>query len=259
MVEEPERRAAGRRGRLAAARAEQAAEARALREDAGAAQPEIEPTPEVIHQPTVEYTPFQTDEHTVPLGEPRDDEPRLVAARGLPERARGRHPRVRRGAASGDQGEHDAVFETGEQLPPEEPPAGGAAAQGPGPPAGGRRGAAPSRAQSAPPAPAQDAKTPKGPRRGGGAHWGRRIFTLIVVLLVRGRPVRVQQDVPAVPRGRQRLGGRSRSPRTRTRATSRSCSPPRASSTPRASSSSTPRSAASAATSAPAATRSSRA
>ncbi|HEX6025291.1 MAG TPA: hypothetical protein VFZ00_25085, partial [Solirubrobacter sp.] len=53
-------------------------------------EPEPEPEPPVaeepprrepVHQPTVEYTPFQTEEHEAPLGEPRDDEPRLVAAR----------------------------------------------------------------------------------------------------------------------------------------------------------------------------------
>ena len=37
---------------------------------------------DLTHQPTVEYTPFQTDEHEVPeapLGSPRDDEPRTTS------------------------------------------------------------------------------------------------------------------------------------------------------------------------------------
>ena len=38
---------------------------------------------DVIHQPTVEYTPFQTEEHEVPLGE-RDVTP--PATRSIPSR-----------------------------------------------------------------------------------------------------------------------------------------------------------------------------
>jgi UPF0755 protein len=161
---------------LAAERAARAAEARALRENAGAAQPDLEPTPEVIHQPTVEYTPFQTDEHTVPLGEPRDDEPRLVAARGFP---REDEIHAYAGAPRPETKEHEAVFEEADEPParpavplrkaPDRPPEAAAA----------RRRPAPDQPRRRPPAP----KTPKGPRGSGGSHWGRRIFTLIVVLL----------------------------------------------------------------------------
>jgi len=170
---------------LAAARAEAAAQARRLRERAGAAQPEIEPTPDVIHQPTVEYTPFETEEHPVPeapLGEPRDDEPRLVAARGFPREQDEIHAFA--AAPRPETAEHDTFFETGEYGAPEEPeerppvplrkapdrPANGAAP---------RRRPAPAQPRRRPPTP----KTPKGPRTGGGAHWGRRIFTLIVILI----------------------------------------------------------------------------
>jgi len=166
---------------LAAARAEAAAEARALRENAGAAQPEIEPTPEVIHQPTVEYTPFQTEEHEVPLGEPRDDEPRLVASRALPRD----HDEIHAYAAAPrpETAEHETLFETGEHHAAEEPPPPVPLRKAPPRPpdaAAARRRPAPDQPRRRPP---KMPKTPKGPRTSGGSHWGRRIFTLIVVLL----------------------------------------------------------------------------
>ena len=163
-----------------AARAAAAAEARALRENAGSANPRDEaPREEIVHQPTVEYTPFQTEEHEVPLGEPRDDEPRLVAARGFP----GDRDEVHAFATSRpDTAEHDAAFETGEHHPPEEtevrPPVPLRKAP--------ERPAEPARRRAAPNAPkgrSRPPKTPKGPRPKGAAHWGRRIFTLVAVLV----------------------------------------------------------------------------
>ncbi|MDA0167151.1 endolytic transglycosylase MltG [Solirubrobacter ginsenosidimutans] len=165
-----------------AARAAAAAEARALRENAGSANPRDEaPRDEVVHQPTVEYTPFQTEEHAIPapLGEPSDDEPRLVAARGFP----GDHDEVHAFATSRPEtAEHDSAFETGEHHPPEEtevrPPVPLRKAP--------ERPAEPARRRAAPNAPkgrSRPPKAPKGPRPKGAAHWGRRIFTLVVVLV----------------------------------------------------------------------------
>ena len=127
-----------------------------------------------------------------PLGEPRDDEPRLVAARdiqrdarrrrrdprlrdqGLARRHRRARPRVRHRRAPRARGDRAA-------------PARSAAARA-RPPAGRARGPPAPRAERAPrPRPrARPPKTPKGPRPGGGAHWGRRIFALIALVVIVG-------------------------------------------------------------------------
>ena len=63
----------------------------------------------------MEYTPFETEEHAVPeapLGEPRDDEPRLVAARGFPREQDEIHAFA--AAPRPETAEHDTFFETGE-------------------------------------------------------------------------------------------------------------------------------------------------
>ena len=129
------------------------------------------PRDELLHQPTVEYTPFQTDEHTVPeapLGEPRDDEPQLIAARGVPVEQDHVHAYAR-----GDTAEQEA-----------EPPA-------PRPlrPAPARPANATPRRRPAPNAPRgrrRPPKTPKGPRTTGGGRWGRRIFAVIALLIIIG-------------------------------------------------------------------------
>ena len=150
---------------------------------------------DVIHQPTVEYTPFQTEEHACrgAARRPRDDEPRLVAARNIQREdhdADGEIHAYATKASHGDTAEHDLEFDTGEHHAPEEterrapaplrsapnrPPDAPAARRRPAPNAPRGRGR-----RSRPP------KTPKGPRPGGGAHWGRRIFALLAMVVIVG-------------------------------------------------------------------------
>ena len=142
-------------------------------------------TDEPIHQPTVEYSPFGTDEidrvePEAPLGSPRDDEPRLVAARGSPRdedeihafaaarTARPPSTRLppRRGSIATDE--------------TRSPARAAAHARPTGPPT-------PRRAGAPHPTPASPADgRPKGPRTGGGAHWGRRIFAVIALVVFLG-------------------------------------------------------------------------
>jgi UPF0755 protein len=146
--------------------------------------PAPEPHEDPIHQPTVEYSPFQTDEHAAvepeaPLGSPRDDEPRLVAARGIPHDHDEVHAFAR--APRGETAEHELDLDTGEHHVPEEiearPPV--PLRKAPDRPANAepRRRAAPKNPRRAP-------STPKGPRPGGGAHWGRRIFAVIALVVI---------------------------------------------------------------------------
>lgn len=137
-------------------------------------EPEPEPEPPVaeepprrepVHQPTVEYTPFQTEEHEAPLGEPRDDEPRLVAARA-------RRDEVHAYAVSReDAAEHEDDGDTEERpvVPLRRAPA---------------RAAATPRKRPAPAVPRR--RPPSTPRTGGGAHWGRRILMLVVLVALAG-------------------------------------------------------------------------
>ena len=138
-----------------------------------------------MHQPTVEYTPFQTDEHEAPLGEPREGEPELWPRGGPasrwrpPSTSRRREPsRVAAGA------------------PPK--PAGEAPRK--------RAGAERSTGR------------PRGPRAreaaagtSNGTHWGRRFFVLIM-LIVSSACSTSPTHLPVVPRRRrgQRRGRRSR-------------------------------------------------
>jgi uncharacterized YceG family protein len=108
-----------------------------------------------VHQPTVEYTPFQTDEHV--LGDPRDDEPEFVAARGR----------------SVETAEHEPVFEPRPLRPAPAKPAAATPRKRPAPnaPRGRRR---------RPP-------TNKPPRVSStSTHWGRRFLLLIVLIVVVG-------------------------------------------------------------------------
>ncbi len=126
-----------------------------------------EPPPEPVHQPTVEYTPFETDEHEAPLGDPRDDEPRLIAARSRPPEA---DDEVHAYAVTrGDTAEQDGFDETDERPIVPLRPAPARAAESP-------------RRRPAPAAPRR--RPPSLPRNGGGHHWGRRIFTLIVFAVI---------------------------------------------------------------------------
>ena len=134
------------------------------------AEPEPEPRtvaeeapPEPVHQPTVEYTPFQTEEHEAPLGEPREDEPRLVATRGRPRDEVPAYAVTRE-----DTAEHDGFDETDERpiVPLRRAPA---------------RAAIPPRRRPAPAVPRR--RPPTTPRTGGGRHWGRRILLLIVLVV----------------------------------------------------------------------------
>jgi UPF0755 protein len=166
-----------------AARAAAAAEARALRDRVGDAQPREEaPREDSIHQPTVEYSPFQTDEHALPeapLGEPHEDEPRLVAARGFPSEQDEVHAFA---ASRPDTAEHEAAFDTGEHHSPEETEVRSPVPLRKAPARPADAGTTPRRAApNAPRGRSRPPKTPKGPR--GAAHWGRRIFTLLVVLV----------------------------------------------------------------------------
>ena len=121
-----------------------------------------------------------------PLGSPRDDEPRLVAARGIQRDDDEIHAYATR-ASHPDTAEHDVTFDTGEHHAPEEteqrPPAPlrKAPTRAPDAPVARRRPApnAPrGRGRSRPP------KTPKGPRPSGGAHWGRRIFAVVALVVI---------------------------------------------------------------------------
>jgi uncharacterized YceG family protein len=126
-----------------------------------------EPPPEPVHQPTVEYTPFETEEHEAPLGDPREDEPRLIAARARqPEADDEVHAYA---VTRGDTAEQDGFDETDERpiVPLRRAPA---------------RAAASPRRRAAPVAPRR--RPPSLPRNGGGRHWGRRIFTLIVFAVI---------------------------------------------------------------------------
>ena len=148
----------------------------------------------------------------MPLGEPRDDEPRLVAARGFPREPEGDEIHAYAAAPRPETAEHDALFETGEQLAPEEPRrarpcrcARPRTARRTPPRA--RRRPAPDQPRRRPP----KAKTPKGPRAQRRRALGPPDLHADRRPALRGRPVRVQQDLPAVPRRRQRLGRGRRS------------------------------------------------
>jgi len=146
--------------RPAAARDDGASRPAAARDD-GASRPAAA---DVVHQPTVEYTPFQTDEHTLP---PRDDdeEPRLVAAGGV-------------AAATFAEPEPEP-----EPEPDDEPEA---AAPEPRPlRRAPERDGEPAPPRAAPNAPRRrPPKTPRSTPTGGGRHWGRRIFAGLALLLL---------------------------------------------------------------------------
>lgn len=123
------------------------------------------PMSDHLHQPTVEYTPFQTEEHEVPLGDPQAGEPEIRAARTVTA--------------------EPAMFHEPEPEPePEFEPK-------PLRPAPPRAGAEPPRKRPAPNAPRRARRTPP-PARGGGSpssgggrgRWGGRIVALVVLLVL---------------------------------------------------------------------------
>ena len=103
-----------------------------------------------------------------PLGEPRDDEPRLVAARGFP-RERRRDPRLRRRPAAGDRRARHVLRDRRARAPEEteaRPPV--PLRKAPTAPANGAAAPAPApRARPAAPAPAHAEDAERGPRTGG--------------------------------------------------------------------------------------------
>jgi uncharacterized YceG family protein len=144
-------------------------------EEPPAEEPRLEPASEAarreepafdhLHQPTVEYTPFQTEEHEAPLGDPRANEPEIVASR----------------SASTATAEHDVYDDEDDEPPPVKP-----------------LRAAPPRRANAPltprkrPAPRTPRRTRKPPpsanvgRGTGNGHWGRRIFAGLAVVVLLG-------------------------------------------------------------------------
>jgi len=126
------------------------------------------PMSEHLHQPTVEYTPFQTEEHEVP----RADEPEIAASR--PGRtATAEHDFF-------DEPEAASVPEPEPEPEPREPKPLRAA-----PP---RAEAAQPRKRPAPNAPRRRRRTPPPPatRNGGGngGRWARRVLMLVVIIVI---------------------------------------------------------------------------
>jgi len=119
---------------------------------------------DLVHQPTVEYTPFQTEEHQVPeapLGAPQEDEPRLVAARNVarPQRE--------------ETAEQEEVPVAPLRRAPAQPKNAARRRPAPNAPRGRARR---SRAT----------KMPKSSRPTGQGHWGRRIFAVVALLVILG-------------------------------------------------------------------------
>jgi uncharacterized YceG family protein len=114
----------------------------------------------------VEYTPFETDEHEAPLGDPHDDEPELVAARG----------RTYDDALPNETAEHAEIEPKPLRPAPERARDTPRKRPAPNAPRASRR----RRRPVAPP--------PRGGgmSSGGGTHWGRRIFAVILLVVILG-------------------------------------------------------------------------
>lgn len=144
----------------------------ARREDPPAPPPP-RPVSDHLHQPTVEYTPFQTEEHEAPLGDPRADEPEIRATR----------------ATQTATAEH-AIYDEPEPEPDPEPEPEPEREPKPLRPAPPRAAAASPRKRPAPSAPRRARRTPPpatpraGVGQGGGARWGRRALMLVVVAVI---------------------------------------------------------------------------
>jgi UPF0755 protein len=159
--------------------------------------PPPEPKPEPARQHTVEYTPFQTEEHDVARPEARDvgspspggsrlpgDEP--LTDPDVPE------PTVRRIPADEPSRREPTVRRIpADEPPPREPtaeheiePEHEVEADGPAPLTAVRDRPLPPR-RPAPAAPRKRPPTPPGsPRRGRGGYWGRRAFGVIALAVI---------------------------------------------------------------------------
>lgn len=128
------------------------------------------PMSDHLHQPTVEYTPFQTEEHEAPLGDPRGDEPEIVASR----------------RAQTATAEHD-FYEPDPEPEPEPEPREPRPLRAAPPRA---EGAATPRKRPAPNAPRRRRRRPPPPPvrtgggSGGGSRWGRRALMLVVIVVL---------------------------------------------------------------------------
>lgn len=123
------------------------------------------PIDEPLHQPTIEYTPFQTEEHEVPLGAPHEDEPEIKATRSV------------------TTAEHE-IFGVPEPEPEPEPESEEPEEPKPLRPAPPRAAAAEPRKRPAPNAPTRRRRTPPARVSKTGTRWGRRIFMLLVLLVI---------------------------------------------------------------------------
>jgi UPF0755 protein len=127
---------------------------------------------EHLHQPTVEYTPFQTEEHEAPLANPRVDEPEFVASRR---------------PASTATAEHDELFDDEQDEPRPLKPLRAAPPRGPNASAPRKRPAPNAPRQRQRPRRGRNAPPPANVGRGtGNGHWGRRIFAVVALFILLG-------------------------------------------------------------------------
>ncbi|MBE2316583.1 endolytic transglycosylase MltG [Solirubrobacter sp. CPCC 204708] len=156
-----------------APRAQPAAEPRleAASEAARRSDPRDLSPAEHLHQPTVEYTPFQTEEHEAPLGDPHADEPEIVAHR-RPATATAEHEVF-------DDEDDEEVLPPVKPLRAAPPRSAGQAPRKRPAPNVPRATRARNRGRKTPP--------PANVGRGtGNGHWGRRIFAVVALVVIAG-------------------------------------------------------------------------
>ncbi len=150
------------------------------------APPAPEPREDPIHQPTVEYSPFQTDEHARSSPRRRSAR-RATTSRGSSRRAASRATRTRSTPTRAPRGARPPSTNWSSRPASTTSPRRSRLAR---PCRCAARPIAPPNAtprrRPAPNAPRRAPRTPKGPRPGGGAHWGRRIFAVIALVVIVG-------------------------------------------------------------------------